>query len=306
MLGRLQRGGTLLKKNTYSKSSASSGKVREVPLERIIEVVAELCGRSNIEADPILLKQFRSAERRENSPRAREILRIMLENARIARQEKLPLCQDTGLAVVFLEIGQDVHITGGDLYQGVNEGVRRGYARWSLRKSVVADPILRGNTGDNTPAVIHVKILPGRRVRITVAPKGFGSENAGALTMLDPGEGEAGVKKFVVETVREKGAKACPPLVIGVGLGGTMEKAALLSKEALALPAGVKNKKTHLAKLERDLLKEINSLGIGPQGLGGKTTALAVHILSYPTHIAGLPVAVNICCHVCRHESKII
>lgn len=230
----------------------------------------------------------------------------MLENARIAREDGLPLCQDTGLTVVFLEIGQDAHIAGGDLTRGINEGVRRGYARWSLRKSVVSDPLLRENTGDNTPAVIHTRIVPGRRVRITVAPKGFGSENMSALAMLNPGEGEAGIKKFVVDTVREGGAKACPPLVIGVGIGGTFEKAALLSKEALILPAGSRNKKPHLARLERKLLREINSLGIGPQGLGGDTTALAVHILSFPTHIAGLPVAVNICCHVCRHETAVI
>ncbi len=280
--------------------------MREVPLERIVRAVAGLCRRANIEADRILQKKFRSVHRRESSPRGREILRSMLENARIARREGLPLCQDTGLAVVFLEIGQDVHITGGDLSRGINEGVRRGYARGHLRKSVVADPILRENTGDNTPAVIHAKIVPGRRIRVTVAPKGFGSENMSALALLNPGDGEAGVRKFVVETVRKGGAKACPPLVIGVGIGGTFEKAALLSKEALNLPAGSRNPKPHLAKLERALLKEINSLGIGPQGLGGETTALAVHILSYPTHIAGLPVAVNICCHVCRHETKIV
>jgi len=292
-----------LKKNS---AASAAGRTREVPLERIIKAVAELCRRGNIEADPGLLKKFRAAARRESSARGREILRSMLANARIARREGIPLCQDTGLAVVFLEIGQDVHVTGGDLYRGVNEGVRRGYSRWHLRKSVVSDPLLRENTGDNTPAVIHVKIVPGRRVRVTVAPKGFGSENMSALALLNPGEGESGVRRFVVETVREKGAKACPPLVIGVGIGGTFEKAALLSKEALNLPAGSKNKKPHLAKLERRLLREINNLGIGPQGLGGDTTALAVHILSYPTHIAGLPVAVNICCHVCRHESKLI
>jgi fumarate hydratase subunit alpha len=280
--------------------------MRKIPVKQIRDAVSRLCGKTNLEATPVLVKLFRRKMREEKSEPARDIFRTMLKNIEAAREEKLPLCQDTGMAVVFLEVGQEVHFTEGDLNQAVNEGVRRGYAEYFLRKSVVDDPLLRRNTGDNTPAVIHSRIVPGERVKVTVVPKGFGSENMSRLAMLKPGEGREGVKRFVVETVRKYGAAACPPLVVGVGIGGTFEKAALLAKEALTLPLGRRNRKKDLRRLEEEILAEIDSLKIGPQGLGGECTVLAVHVLAYPTHIAGLPVAVNLSCHLYRHGSKVI
>lgn len=230
----------------------------------------------------------------------------MVENANIAAAESLPMCQDTGVAVVFVEMGQDVHLINGDFTEAINEGVRRGYREGYLRKSMVGHPLERVNTGDNTPAVIHLKLVPGDQIKITVAPKGGGSENMSALKMLKPAEGVEGVKKFVLDTIRNAGPNPCPPLIIGVGIGGTMEKCALLAKEALLRPVGQPHPLPDIAKLEQELLVSINRLGIGPSGLGGITTALAVHIEIFGSHIASLPVAVNINCHAARHKSVVI
>ncbi|MCX6357881.1 MAG: fumarate hydratase, partial [Candidatus Aureabacteria bacterium] len=240
------------------------------------------------------------------SPVAKGILKTLIQNAKIAREEKLPICQDTGMAVVFLEVGQDVHCVGGDLEAAVNEGVRQGYKEGYLRKSVVGHPVKRGNTGDNTPAIIHTRIIPGDKVKITVAPKGFGSENMSFVKMLKPTEGYRGVEDFVIECVKKAGGNPCPPIVVGVGVGGTFEKAAIMAKEALTRTLGQKSPDAGIAKLEGELLEEINKTGIGPQGLGGRTTALAVHVNHFPTHIAGMPVAVNICCHAYRHGTRIL
>lgn len=253
-----------------------------------------------------VLSSLRSALKRENSSRAREIIKDLLENAAIAEREKLPLCQDTGMATVFLEIGQEVLIVGRDLREAVNEGVGRGYREGYLRKSVVNDPLRRKNTEDNAPAVIHTEIVPGDKLKVTIFPKGFGSENVSALTHLLPSQGIEGVKEFALKTVRNSGAKGCPPLIVGVGLGGTMEKVALLAKQALLRPLDSCHQEKHIAELEEEIFQEINQLGIGPQGLGGKTTALGVNIETYPTHLAGFPVAVNISCHALRQASEIL
>jgi fumarate hydratase subunit alpha len=230
----------------------------------------------------------------------------LLKNADIARSEDVPMCQDTGFAVVFVELGQDVHIEGGALEDAINEGVRRGYTEGYLRKSIVGHPLERVNTGDNTPAVIHLKLVPGNKMKITVAPKGGGSENMSGIKMLKPAEGVEGVKKFVLDTVKAAGPNPCPPIIVGVGIGGTFEKCALLAKEALLRPVGTPSHRPEIARLERELLDEINSTGIGPQGLGGRFTALAVHIEIYPVHIASLPVAVNINCHASRHKEIVL
>ena len=235
-----------------------------------------------------------------------QILGQLEENLEIAAEEMIPICQDTGMAVIFLEVGQDVHLEGGSLEDAVNEGVRRGYADGFLRKSVVKDPLIRENTKDNTPAVIHTRIVPGEEVKITVAPKGFGSENMSRIFMLKPAEGIEGVKQAVLTAVKDAGPNACPPMVVGVGIGGTFEKCALLAKEALTREAGSHSSVPYIKDMEEELLEKINKLGIGPGGLGGTTTALAVNINTYPTHIAGLPVAVNICCHVNRHIVRMI
>lgn len=277
--------------------------MREIAVEQIIEAVSGLCRDSNINLGADLTSGLEKALAEEESPVGRECLRGIIENAKIARSEGIPVCQDTGMAVIFVEYGQEVVIRGGDFREAVNEGVRRGYREGYLRKSVVADPLNRVNTGDNCPAVIHTEIVPGDRLRITVAPKGFGSENQSRLGMLTPAQGREGVKEFIIETVSLAGASPCPPLVIGVGVGGTMEMAALLSKKALLRELGTRNPNPYWADFETELLREINDLGIGPQGLGGSITALGVHIIPYPTHIAGLPVAVNISCHVTRHQS---
>lgn len=242
----------------------------------------------------------------EKSPLGRQILGQLEENLEIAAEEMIPICQDTGMAVVFIEIGQDVHLEGGDLEDAVNEGVRRGYVEGFLRKSVVRDPLIRENTKDNTPAVIHTKIVPGKNIKITVAPKGFGSENMSRIFMLKPAEGIEGVKNAVITAVQDAGPNACPPMVVGVGIGGTFEKCALLAKEALTREVGSHSPIPYVKEMEEELLERINGLGIGPGGLGGTTTALAVNINTYPTHIAGLPVAVNICCHVNRHITRVI
>lgn len=249
---------------------------------------------------------FEAALNTEISLTGKDILKQLLENARIARENAVPMCQDTGFAVVYLELGQDVNITGGFLYDAVNQGVRKGYTEGYLRKSIVNHPLQRINTGDNTPAVIHTTIVPGDKLTITVAPKGGGSENMSAIRMLKPAEGREGVKKFVLETVKNAGPNPCPPIVVGVGLGGTFEKAALLAKQALLRPLGQPHPEPDIAELESELLGEINKIGIGPQGLGGRTTALGVHILTYPCHIASLPVAVNINCHAARHKKAVL
>jgi len=253
-----------------------------------------------------MLAGLQKAYEQEISVDGKEIIQQLLMNAEIAREDRIPICQDTGFAVVFVELGQDVRIVGGDFYKAINDGVRKGYTEGYLRKSIVSHPLERKNTGDNTPAVIHTKIVPGENLRLIVAPKGGGSENMSAVKMLKPSEGVEGLKKFVIEVVKAAGPNPCPPVVVGVGVGGTFEKAAQLSKEALLRDLGKKSGYSDIAELEEELLEEINRLGIGPQGLGGKITALAVHIEIYPTHIASLPVAVNINCHAARHKEAVL
>ncbi len=278
--------------------------MRELAVEEITKAVRDLCIEANYQLSDDMKEALLQASREETNPLGREILKKLTDNLEIAANEQIPICQDTGMAVVFLRVGQEVHLTGGDLSEAVNEGVRRGYAEGYLRKSVVSDPILRENTGDNTPAVIHTEIVPGERVQITVAPKGFGSENMSRVFMLKPADGEAGVTDAIVQAVRDAGPNACPPMVVGVGVGGTFEKCAQLAKEALLVTWGEENPKPHLARIEQEAARRIGDLKIGPAGLGGDTTAFAVHIKEYPTHIAGLPVAVNICCHVNRHATR--
>ena len=275
--------------------------MREIDVARITETVAELCVRANVLLNDDIADALRQGTAIEEKSLARDILNILLDNADAARQDSLPICQDTGMAVVFVELGQEVHLVGGALEDAINAGVAAGYERGYLRKSVVCDPLHRVNTGNNTPAVVHVRIIPGNLLRIIVAPKGFGSENMSRLVMLRPSDGLAGVKRVILETVQTAGPNPCPPMIIGVGVGGTMEKAALIAKEALLRPIGHANSDPFWAGLETELLTEVNRLNIGPAGFGGYTTALAVHINAYPTHIAGLPVAVNIGCHVTRH-----
>lgn len=277
--------------------------VRDVHVDRIVEAVARLSNEANCDIGEDIFNAVKKAKDIEQSDIGRDILDDLLRNYEVARNEGMPVCQDTGMAVVFIELGQDVHLVGGSLAEAVNAGVREGYRRGYLRCSVVGDPLERKNTGDNTPAVIHLELVPGDAVRITVAPKGFGSENMSSLAMLRPADGEEGLRRFVLETVSKAGANPCPPVVVGVGVGGTMEKAALLSKKALLRPIEERHSEPRWAQLERELLEDINGLGIGPQGLGGVVTALGVNIETYPTHIAGLPVAVNIGCHVTRHKS---
>jgi len=252
-----------------------------------------------------VLESFKGAYEAEVSLTGKEILQQLVKNAEIACEEKVPMCQDTGYAVIFVELGQDVRIEGGDFYEAINEGVRKGYTEGYLRKSIVSHPLERKNTGDNTPAVIHTKIVPGDSLRIIIAPKGGGSENMSAIKMLRPADGIEGVKNFVIDTVKKAGPNPCPPIVVGVGIGGTFEKAAQLAKESLLRELGEKSKYPDIAKLEEDLFEEINKLGIGPQGLGGRTTALAVHVEIYAAHIASLPVAVNLNCHAARHKEVI-
>ncbi len=280
--------------------------IREISVKTVAEAVCELCIQANHFLSPDMRNALARAAGQEPSPLASRILGQLEENLQIAAEESIPICQDTGMAVVFLKIGQDVHFFDGDLTEAVNDGVRRGYTEGFLRKSVVGDPLLRQNTGDNTPAILHCSIAPGNQVEITVAPKGFGSENMSRIFMLKPADGTEGVKEAIVQTVAEAGPNACPPLVVGVGIGGTFEKAALLAKEALTRETGAPSELPHVCALEAELLERINALQIGPAGLGGKATALAVHINTYATHIAGLPLAVNLCCHVNRHASRIL
>lgn len=275
--------------------------MREVHAAEITKAVKELCINSNYYISTDVKKKLEEAACKEPWPIAKDVLDKILKNIEIAADESMPACQDTGMACIFVEIGQEVHVTGGAITDAINEGVRQGYREGYLRKSVVGDPLERINTKDNTPAVIHYDIVPGNKLVITVAPKGFGSENMSRIAMLKPSEGVEGVKEFVLKAVNEAGPNPCPPVVVGVGIGGTFEKAALLAKKALLRPIDDKNPNAFYTALEEELLEKINKLGIGPQGFGGRTTALKVNIEAYPTHIAGLPVAVNINCHVTRH-----
>ena len=280
--------------------------IRTVQTEKITETIKEMCIEANHFLSSDMEKALKAAKEEEKSLLGRQILGQLQENLEIAAADMIPICQDTGMAVVFLEIGQDVHFEGGSLEDAVNEGVRRGYVEGFLRKSVVGDPILRENTKDNTPAVIHTRIVEGQQVKIKVASKGFGSENMSRVFMLKPAEGIEGVKDAILTAVRDAGPNACPPLVVGVGIGGTFEKCALMAKEALTREVGKNSDIAYVKELEKEMLDKINCLGIGPGGLGGTVTALAVNINTYPTHIAGLPVAVNICCHVNRHVVRVL
>lgn len=280
--------------------------IRSVNTELLTENIKEMCIQANHYLAPDMEKAMREAYDKESKPLAKQILGQLLENLDIAGEDMIPICQDTGMAVVFLKIGQDVHFEGGSVEEAVNEGVRRGYEEGYLRKSVVGDPLLRVNTKDNTPAVIHYEIVPGDQVEITLAPKGFGSENMSKILMLKPADGAEGVKEAILNTVREAGPNACPPVVVGVGIGGTFEKAAILAKKALTREIGTHSPLSHIKEMEEELLAKINEIGLGPAGLGGDTTALAVNINTYATHIAGLPVAVNMCCHVNRHIVRTI
>lgn len=280
--------------------------VRSVKVEFLTENIKEMCIQANHFLAPDMDKAMRDAHEKETRPLAKQILGQLLENLEIAGEDMIPICQDTGMAVVFLKVGQDVHFEGGSVEDAVNEGVRRGYEEGYLRKSVVGDPLLRVNTKDNTPAIIHYEIVPGDQVEILVAPKGFGSENMSKIYMLKPADGVEGVKEAIINTVKEAGPNACPPVVVGVGIGGTFEKAAILAKKALTREIGTHSELPHIKELEEELLAKINEIGLGPAGLGGDTTALAVNINTYATHIAGLPVAVNICCHVNRHIARTI
>ena len=275
--------------------------MRELDVRQIADAVRDMCIKINYELSEDMQSALKKAAETEKGELGRQILGILEQNLEIATDDSIPICQDTGMAVVFLEVGQDVHFTGGSIEDAVNDGVARGYTEGYLRKSVVRDPLDRVNTKDNTPAVIHYSIVPGDQVRITLAPKGFGSENMSKVFMLKPADGAEGVLEAVVGAVREAGPNACPPVVVGVGIGGTFEKCALLAKKALTRPVGSSSDKPHIAALEKEALARINELDIGPAGLGGTTTALAVNMETYPTHIAGLPVGVNICCHVNRH-----
>lgn len=280
--------------------------MREVDVSQITAAVCDMCIESTHTLSEDMEAAFTKAVEEEGSPLGKLVMDQLQENLHLARTEQIPICQDTGMAVVFLRLGQEVHLTGGALKTAVDEGVRRGYDRGYLRKSVVGDPIERVNTGDNTPAVLHCEIVPGDRVEITVAPKGFGSENMSRIYMLKPADGLEGVKNAILSAVEEAGPNACPPMVVGVGIGGTFEKCALMAKHALTRDLREGSPIPYVRALEREMLEKINALGIGPGGLGGTTTAMAVNIETYPTHIAGLPVAVNICCHVNRHAHRVL
>ena len=282
------------------------GNMRDINVSTIIESVKNMCMNANFYLNADIKQAMKNGLKKEQSPIGAEILDKLLINADLASQKQVAICQDTGMAVVFVTMGQEVHIVGGGLSDAINEGVRRGYNEGCLRKSVVGDPIERVNTGDNTPAVIHYEIVPGDSLKIELAPKGFGSENMSALKMLKPSDGIEGVKSFIMETVDKAGPNPCPPIVVGVGIGGTMEKASILAKRALLRPISVRNEIEYVRNLESEMLQKINELGIGPAGLGGTNTALAVNVETYPTHIAGLPVAINISCHVTRHAEAIL
>ncbi|MBC8527157.1 MAG: fumarate hydratase [Candidatus Cloacimonetes bacterium] len=281
--------------------------MKEIDISKIIPVVKKLCMDANYYIDEDVIKKIKEFQKKEESPTAQEILSIMLENYKLAADEKMPICQDTGVAVVFVELGQDVHLIGGDFYEAINEGVRQGYKDGYLRKSMVDDPVIkRKNTGDNTPALIYTDIVPGDKIKITIAPKGGGAENMSEVKMMKAADGIEGVKDFVVDRVKRSGGNPCPPVIVGIGIGGNFEQSALLAKKALLVPLYEKNPSPVWAKVEDEILDRVNKLGIGPQGLGGMTTALAVNILYKPCHIASMPVAVNMQCHVHRHKSAII
>lgn len=280
--------------------------MRTIDVKLIVDNISEMCIEANHSLSQDMKCALENAAIQEKAPLGKQILEQLQENLQIAGEDMIPICQDTGMAVVFMEIGQDVHFEGGVLEDAINEGVRRGYVDGYLRKSVVKDPIYRDNTKDNTPAIIHYSIVAGDQVKITIAPKGFGSENMSRVFMLKPADGIEGVKNAVLTAVRDAGPNACPPMVVGVGIGGTFEKCALMAKQALTRPVNEHSEIPYVRELEEELLSKINASGIGPGGLGGSTTALAVNINTYPTHIAGLPVAVNICCHVNRHVVRVL
>ena len=281
--------------------------MKTISVQEITATVRQLCMDVNYDLPGDVEQALQNGLKREESPFGQYCLEQILQNCQMARESRQAMCQDTGIAVIYLEVGQDVHIVDGSLTDAVNEGVRQGYADGYLRKSVVKEPLFgRDNTGDNTPAVIHTEIVPGDKLRIMVVPKGAGSENMGAMKMLKPADGLEGAKKFILETIRNAGGNPCPPIVVGIGVGGTMEKAPMLAKKALTREIGSRNENEMYAKLEEELLTEINKMGIGPQGLGGRVTALAVHIEYYPTHIAMMPVAVNINCHAARHKEAVL
>jgi fumarate hydratase subunit alpha len=280
--------------------------MREVNVSIITDNIKEMCIEANHFLTDDMKNVFENAVKKEESALGKQVLGQLEENLKVAGEDMIPICQDTGMAVVFINVGQDVHLTGGDITDAINEGVRRGYVDGYLRKSVVKDPIYRENTKDNTPAVIHFNIVPGDRVDITVAPKGFGSENMSRVFMLKPADGIEGVKEAILTAVKDAGPNACPPMVVGVGIGGTFEKCAYLAKKALTRDLNEESPVEYVRDLEKEMLEKINKLGIGPGGLGGTQTALAINIETYPTHIAGLPVAVNICCHVNRHSHRVI
>ena len=278
--------------------------IREINVKELTDNISEMCIQANHYLSPDMDACMKQAVETEKSELGKKILNQLQENLEIADKEMIPICQDTGMAVIFMEIGQDVHFVGGDFEEAVNEGVRRGYVDGYLRKSVVKDPLIRENTKDNTPAILHTKIVPGDKEKITIAPKGFGSENMSRIFMLKPADGIEGVKNAILAAVKDAGPNACPPMVVGVGIGGTFEKCALLAKQALTRPVNEHSDIPYVREMEEEMLTKINHLGIGPGGLGGTTTALAVNINTYPTHIAGLPVAINICCHVNRHAVR--
>ena len=280
--------------------------MREIKTDVIIDVVERLCIEANTHLPGDVKCAIQNCRACEDGVIAQGILDDIIKNYEIADNENVPICQDTGMACVFLEIGQDVHIVGGDLTEAVNEGVRRGYTNGYLRKSVVKDPVRRGNTGDNTPAMLYTEIVPGEQIKVTVGPKGFGSENMSAIRMFKPSAGLQGIKDFIIETVETAGPNPCPPMVVGVGIGGTFDKAALLAMKALMRPVDSENADPFYADLEKEMLEKINQLVIGPQGFGGKTTAIGLNIETLPTHIAGMPCAININCHVTRHKSEVI
>ena len=280
--------------------------MREISVTQITDAVERLCIDANTHLPGDVKCAIERCRTCEDGDIAQGVLDKIIENYNIASSENVPICQDTGMACVFLEIGQDVHLVGGDLAQAVDEGVRRGYDKGYLRKSVVADPVRRGNTGDNTPAMLYTEIVPGEQIKITVAPKGFGSENMSAIRMFKPSAGLQGIKDFILETVENAGPNPCPPMVVGVGIGGTFDKAALLAKKALMRPLDVRNPDPYYAQLETEMLEKVNALGIGPQGFGGRTTAIGLNIETLPTHIAGMPCAININCHVTRHKTEVL
>lgn len=280
--------------------------MRTIQISEITDNIKEMCIEANHFLSKDMKQALNEAAETENSPLGKQILGQLQENLQIAGEDMIPICQDTGMAVIFMEIGQEVHFEGGSLEEAINEGVRRGYVEGYLRKSVVKDPLFRENTKDNTPAIIHYDIKPGDQVKITVAPKGFGSENMSRVFMLKPADGMEGVKNAILTAVRDAGPNACPPMVVGVGIGGTFEKCAIMAKQALTREIGEHSPIPYVMEMEKELLDTINQSGIGPGGLGGSTTALAVNINTYPTHIAGLPVAVNICCHVNRHAVRVL